>query len=299
MVESEYRQDETEIYANRAGPGKMAESIAMIRAYESSKGEDERICYDPYAIRFINPKIFEYVAKHKGEANAAAENNTGSIVASARYFDDFVKKSIKEGLEQLVIFGAGYDTRAYRIEELKGKVKVFEVDHPDTQRFKMEKVKEIFGSVHDHVVYVPVDLETQILSEELFSKGYNPSMKTLFIMEGLLMYITPDSVAETLTFIVENTGKGSAIIFDYFPESVVDGTNKLEIAQDIRNFAIQQGEPLKFGIKEGKLKKYLSNFGFSNIQNVTPENYKNAYFHGKNENRNVCELVYFAHAKIE
>ena len=113
------------------------------------------------------------------------------------------------------------------------------------------------------------------------------------------MYITPNSVAETLNFIAENSGKGSAIIFDYFPESVVDGTNKLKIAQDIRNFAVQQGEPLLFGIKEDKLEEFLSTFGFSNIQNVTPEDYKKAYFHDKNENRNVCELVYFAYATVE
>lgn len=299
MVESEYKQDETKIYANRAGPGKMAEAIAMIRAYESSKHEDERICYDPYAIHFVNPKILEYAAKHRNEANAAMDDSTSSIVARVRYFDDFIKKSIKEGLEQLVIFGAGYDTRAYRIKELKGKVRVFEVDHPDTQSFKVEKIKEIFGFIPKHVVYVPVDFETQTLSESLFDKGYNRSLRTLFIMEGLLMYITHKSVAETLTFIVENSGKGSAVIFDYFPESVVDGTNKLKIAQDIRNFAVQQGEPLQFGIKEDKLEEFLSIFGFSNVQNVTPEDYKKAYFNGKNENKNVCELVYFAHARIE
>ena len=138
MVDNEYKQDETRIYADRAGPGKMAEAIAMIRAYESSKSKNERICYDPYAVRFINPKILEYAANHRDEANVTMDDSTGSIVARVRYFDDFVKKSIKDGVEQLVIFGAGYDTRAYRIEELKGKVKVFEVDHPDTQSFKME-----------------------------------------------------------------------------------------------------------------------------------------------------------------
>ncbi len=299
MVESEYKQDETKIYADRKGPAKMAEGIAMLRAYESSKPEDERICYDPYAIHFINPKILEYAAKHRNEANTTVENNSGSIVARVRYFDDFVKKLIENGLEQLVIFGAGYDTRAYRIEELKEKVKVFELDHPGTQSFKMEKIKEIFGSIQEHIVFVPVDFEKETFSEKLFSKGYNRSLKTLFIMEGLLMYITPNSVAETLSFIAENSGKGSAVIFDYFPESVVDGTNKLKIAQDIRNFAIQQGEPLQFGIKDGEFEEFLNTFGFSNIQNVTSEDYKKAYFHGKNENRNVCELLYFAHATIE
>jgi methyltransferase (TIGR00027 family) len=299
MVKNEYRQDETKIYADKEGPAKMAEGIAMLRAYESSKPEDERICYDPYAINFINPKILDYAAKHRDEASAAVENNSGSIVARVRYFDDFVKKMIEQGIEQLVIFGAGYDSRAYRIKEMKGRVKVFEVDHPGTQSFKVEKIKEILGTIPEHVVFVPVDFETETFREKLFSKGYNPSLKTLFIMEGLLMYITPNSVAETLSFIAENSGQGSAVIFDYFPESVVDGTSKLKIAQDIRNFAIQQGEPLQFGIKDGELDEFLSNFGFSNIQKITSEEYKKAYFHGKNENRNVCELVYFAHATIE
>lgn len=299
MVENEYRQDETKIYADRKGPAKMAEGIAMLRAYESSKSEEDRICYDPYAIHFINPKILEYAAKHRDEADTTVENNSGSIVARVRYFDDFVKKMIKTGLEQLVIFGAGYDTRAYRIEELKEKVKVFEVDHPSTQSFKMDKIKEIFGSIPEHVVFVPVDFENETFGEKLFSKGYDSSLKTLFIMEGLIMYITPKSVTETLSFIAANSSRGSAVIFDYFPESVVDGTSKLKIAQDIRNFAMQQGEPLQFGINDGELDEFLSTFGFSNIQNVTSEDYKKAYFHGKNENRNVCELLYFAQATIE
>lgn len=298
MKKTDYKVDETKIYANRAGPGKMAEAIAMIRAYESSKPENERICYDPYAIHFINPKILEYAAKHRVDANSTMDDSSGSIVARVRYFDDFVKKSVKEGFEQLVIFGAGFDTRAYRIEELEN-VKVFEVDHPDTQRFKVQKIKEIFGSIPEHVVYVPVDFDTQTFGKELLNKGYNRSSRTLFIMEGLIMYITPESVSETLNYIVGNSGKNSAVIFDYFPESVVDGTNKLKIAQDIRNFAIQQGEPLRFGIKEGELKKFLNKFGFSNIQNVSSEDYKKLYFQGKNEKRNVCELVYFAHAMIK
>jgi O-methyltransferase involved in polyketide biosynthesis len=118
-------------------------------------------------------------------------------------------------------------------------------------------------------------------------------------MEGLIMYIPPKAVAKTLLFIVENSGKGSQVIFDYYPESVVDGTCKLEIGTNIRNHLIQLEEPLQFGIKEEKINDFLTEFGFSEIQNVTSEDYKKAYFHGKNENRDVCELLYFAHAVVE
>lgn len=241
--------------------------------------------------------------KHPEEAKSLIEDTercfpglSSSIIARVRYFDDFVKKSIEEGLEQLVIFGAGYDTRAYRIEELKENIKVFEVDHPNTQSFKIQKIKEIFGFIPDHVVYVPVDFETEKFGQKLFDEGYDNSKKTLFVMEGLVMYIPPSAVDELLSFIVENSAKGSSIIFDYYPESVVDGTCKLEIGNNIRNHVIEQGEPLQFGIDEEKLEKFLSKRGFKKIQNVTSEDYKKAYFHGKNGNREVCDLLYFAHA---
>lgn len=290
---------------NRENPSKMAEGIAMQRFGESKKPEDERICYDPYAVHFISSKIIEFGMKYPEEAKAAIENTerlfpglSNSIMARVRYFDDFVKRSIEEGLEQLVILGAGYDTRAYRIKELEN-VKVFEIDHPNTQSFKIEKLKEIFGSTPGHVVYVPVDFETEKLGRKLLNNGYDKSKKTLFVMEGLVMYIPPKAVAEILIFIVENSGKGNAVIFDYYPESVVDGTCKLEIGTDIRNHLIQIGEPLQFGIKEAEIEDFLMQFGFSKIQNITSEDYKELFFHGKNENRKVCELLYFAHAVVE
>lgn len=284
----------------------MAESIAMQRFAESSKDEDERICYDPYAIHFINPEIVEFGIKHPEEAKAkieAMENQlpglSSSIIARVRYFDDIVKESIGDGLQQLVILGAGYDTRSYRIEGLDEKVKVFEVDHPNTQNFKKEKIIEIFRSLPDHVTYVPIDFETQKLGQMLFENGYNESLKTLFIMEGLIMYIPPEAVDETLNFIVNKSGKDSQIIFDYYPESVVDGTTALAVGQNIRNFLIQMGEPLQFGIKEGTIGKFLSSYGFSKINDVTSTDYKKAYFNGKNKNRDVCDLLYFAQAVVE
>ncbi|MDD1763644.1 MAG: class I SAM-dependent methyltransferase [Methanobacteriaceae archaeon] len=298
--------EENGVNANREGPSKMAEGIAMQRFAESNKSKETLVCYDPYAIHFISPEIIEFGIKHPEEAKARIEEMenllpglSSSIIARVRYFDDFVKKSIDEGVKQLVILGAGYDTRAYRIERLKDKVKVFEVDHPNTQSFKKEKIKEIFGSLPDHVTYVSIDFETGKLSQMLFENGYDKSLQTLFIMEGLIMYIPPESVDETLNFIAKNSGEGSEIIFDYYPESVVDGTTELTIGQNIRNFLIKLEEPLQFGIEERTIEKFLSGYGFSKIEDVNSQNYKNKYFHGINQDRDVCNLLYFAHATVK
>ena len=80
---------------------------------------------------------------------------------------------VNDGLEQLVLLGAGYDTRAYRITGLN-HVTVFEVDHPNTQSFKIEKINQILESTPDNVVYVPVDFETEYLGPKLFDYGYDP-----------------------------------------------------------------------------------------------------------------------------
>jgi methyltransferase (TIGR00027 family) len=296
---------ENEIKVNRENPSQMAEGIAMQRFGESNRPEDERICYDPYAIHFIRPEIIEFGMNHPEEAKAKIvevekqfPGLSSSIMARVRYFDDFIKKSVNEGLEQLVILGAGYDTRAYRLDDLKKGVHIFEVDHPNTQSFKIEKINEIFGSIPENVTYVPIDFEVQELGLKLIEYDYDPLKTTLFVMEGLVMYIPHKSVAKTLSFISKNSAKGSSIIFDYYPQSVVDGTCKLEIGNNIRNHLIKLGEPLQFGINEEEIEDFLIDFGFSDINNVTSEDYQKLYFHGKNQNREVCSLLYFASAVV-
>ncbi|MCK9150829.1 SAM-dependent methyltransferase [Methanobacterium alcaliphilum] len=296
---------ENEIIVNRESPSKMAEGIAMQRFAESSKSENERICYDPYAIHFISPEIIKFGKEHPEEAKLKVEQMeqflpglSSSIIARVRYFDDFVEKSIKDGLEQLVILGAGYDTRAYRIDGLKEKINVFEVDHPNTQSFKIKKIKEIFGSTPKNVTYVPVDFESEELGERLLKEDYDPFKKTLFIMEGLIMYIPEDAVEKTLSFIVKNSYNDSSLIFDYYPESVIDGTCNMEIGNNIRNYLFQMGEPLQFGIAEGRIEEFLKNRGFSQVRNISSEDYKNEYFNDKNQNRDVCSLLSLAHAVI-
>ncbi|WP_342636691.1 class I SAM-dependent methyltransferase [Methanosarcina acetivorans] len=289
----------------RKGPSNMAERIALIRAGESRKPEDERICYDPYAIRFISPEILEFAArnpeKYKAEIERLEQLFPGlanSAVARVRYFDDVVKASADDGLEQLVILGAGYDTRAYRIEGLKN-IKVFEVDHPDTQRVKIEKVREVFGSLPGHVTYVPLDLEFDKLGQQLTECGYDRSRKTLFVMEGLVMYLRPETMDEILSFIAHNSGKGSAVIFDYGVFRSSDaGETAPEAGKNIRNFTKKRGEPLKFLIRDGEVETFLSERGFSRIQNMTSKDYKKAYFCGKNEGRVVSSLISFAYALV-
>jgi len=283
----------------------MAAGIAMHRAHETLKPEDERICCDPYAFRFMDPAILQYAAAHPEEAQEKYDAMESlfpglgnSIRARVRHFDDFVEMICGEGLEQLVILGAGYDTRAYRLKGLKESVRVFEADHPATLAFKREKIREIFGALPDHVVYVPIDFEAENLRDRLVANGYSPTGKTLFLLEGLIMYLPPEAVDETLAFIRSSSGPGSAVLFDYYPLSAVDGTDTRPVAANIRAFTAEQGEPLKSGIPDGEVEAFLTVRGFANIRNVTAGDYRRMYFPGKNADRQVCDLLSFVSVEV-
>lgn len=284
-------------------PSFTAEVTVALRFAEWLAPEDKRVCHDPLAKDFAATK-FRIIGKSRLLTRIALwcterllPGMVNYIVGRTRYIDDYLKSRIDDGIEQLVILGAGYDSRAYRFDELKGRVKVFEVDFPATQKVKMEKVKKIFGSIPDHVIYVPVDFDEKKLGEGLSESGYDKNLKTLFIWEGVTPYITAEAMDETLAFVAKNSGEGSSIIFDYVFRSALDGTYERKQVHRIRKAWERIGQPVTserfgFGIEDGTTEEFLSPRGFYQVVNTTGEYFDSAYFKGPHENLKVWCTVY-------
>ena len=265
-----------------------AAGIALARSVESEKPADERICYDPYARQFTPAwmyHIFGFFIK-TGYAELRGPGVIGFLMARERYIDDVLKNCLSEGLQQLIILGAGYDSRAYRFD-LPGRVKTFEVDHPITQADKLKKVQQVFGRIPTHVTYVAVDFNTQTQSERLLTSGYDPSLISLFIWQGVTMYLTPEGVDATLAFVVNHAAPGSAIVFDYLYRAVLDGAQKQNEITNMRRYRFMTGEGLTFGIPEGTVGAFLQQRGFQQVIDVNTEALKAAYYTGKNASRKV------------
>jgi len=265
-----------------------AAGIAIARAVESEKPADERIYYDPYARQFVPAWMYRLLGFFikSGYAELRGPGVIGFLMARERYIDDVLRDSLNEGLQQLVILGAGYDSRAYRFD-LPGRVKTFEVDHPVTQTDKMGRVQRVFGKIPEHVRYVPVDFNSQTLSELLLASGYDPSLISLFIWQGVTMYLTPAGVDATLAFIVKSAAPGSGIVFDYVYQAVLDGIQKQSEISGMRRYRFMTGEGLTFGISEGMAEAFLRERGFQQIKEVNANDLIAAYFQGKNASRKV------------
>lgn len=286
-------------------PSAIAEGIALQRMAESRLPEDIRIFFDPYAVRFIDPAKLAWAQEHPAEVRAMVEvldqqmpgwNN--SIRARVRYFDDVAENAPSEGFTQVVVFGAGYDTRAYRISSLMEHVRVFEVDRPETLERKIAVLKAIFGRLPGHVSYIPHEIDEGNTWADLESAGFSSEKRTLFILEGLVMYLPRPAVECLFSEIARHAGCGSAVLFDFIPQSMADGSSDAEGGRTIRDFTISIGEPLRSGFAAGDVVPFLAGLGFENVQVISSLSYAKMYYTGKNTGRKVSGLLSFAYATV-
>lgn len=283
-------------------PSWTSEGTTAVRAREMRKPAAERICHDPYAVHFLGA-FFQVLRRYRllGIAYGWLREHLcpglrGGILARTRFIDERVTASLAEGMEQLVILGAGYDSRAYRLVGDAFPVAAFEVDHPATQQVKVAKVREIFGSLPAHVSFVPVDFCRDDLGRQLLAAGYRPEARTLFIWEGVIYYLPAEAVDALLRFVTENSAPGSSIVFDYFPRSVVDGSCGRRESRNLRKRVARTGEPFLFGIDDAEIVPFLQQRGFRRIEVVSAADCRKAWFHGANKSIAVSEMFRFVHA---
>jgi methyltransferase (TIGR00027 family) len=267
-----------------------AQGIAILRGIESEKPEDERICFDPYA-KLLAPAWLYFVTRlivRTGYAEIRGPGVGGFLVGRERYIDDYLSDRLKEGIDQVVILGAGYDSRPYRFDEMRKNVRAFEVDHPATQKDKLAILKKVFGAIPDWVTYVAIDFTVQSLGECLFQSGYKPQLKTVFIWQGVTYYLDQPAVEKTLDFVCQNSEPGSSIIFDYIDSSLLINPGRHGEIEGMRRYQGMTGEALTFGIPVNKVKSFLIEHGFNQIHNICSEDIKKLYFAGKNQSRKVA-----------
>jgi methyltransferase (TIGR00027 family) len=182
--------------------------MALFRAIESSRRPSRsKLFDDPFAYCFLRPVLRGVLQLSRIPLLGAAvpgiidlrwPGARSSGVARTRLIDDYVSISLDNSVDQVVILGAGFDCRAYRITGIE-TTHVFEVDHPATLSKKKDGVRRIFGALPKHVVYVDVDFNTESLGQVLYDSGFKANQRSFFIWEGVTNYLTERAVDSTLS----------------------------------------------------------------------------------------------------
>jgi len=262
-------------------PSATAEAMAAARALGTVIYRPEAILDDPYAEQFLGSRfaMLYRLLRWSGSERLGHRlvrfydrklpGALGYVLTRHRYFDDAIDEAVMRGARQVVVVGAGYDSRALRRPAL-AEAKIIEVDHPDTQERKLRIVQRRLGELPRHVRYVPVNATRGDL-RDLPEHGFDRALRAVFVLEGFLWYMPPDVARDILAAIAEISAPGSQVIFDHILPSVVDGTCTLEGAPQHRVYCARRGEPILFGVEPERLAGELAGLGLRLIDDVGAE----------------------------
>jgi methyltransferase (TIGR00027 family) len=238
-----------------------AEMLAALRAAATHERALAEPCQDTLAHRFVGPSLRRlaefrphFLLKHI--LRLRAPGSYPFAVARTRHFDQLLQAELRSGTRQVVMLGAGYDSRARRFAGELANVIVFELDHPATQARKRQLLDEAGLQWPDNVRFVPVDFARENFGERLAAAGFDPGRRTLFLWEGVSYYLPEAVVASVLAF-VATCAPGSAIAFDYAVRSFVAGDHSTYGGKQVARWLEEIGEPFLFGLNADETAGFL------------------------------------------
>jgi methyltransferase (TIGR00027 family) len=253
--------------AMRNNYSRTAEVMAALRALEQFQPAPRRIICDPHASKFLIRPSFKLLARSRWLANPAtravdvwAPGALEFLTIRARLSDEIATEMATNGLEQIALLGAGFDTISLRIKGALRDVKVFEVDHPATQAVKREVMGRI--GAPENLRFVAVDFERDDFVEKLRQAGFAFGRHSLVVWMGVTYYLTAQAMTRALSQIHTLGGAGMRFIFDYMLKEVIDGASQNREALKKARIAAKLGEPWLFGLHPSTVGDYLAAFNF-------------------------------------
>jgi methyltransferase (TIGR00027 family) len=252
-------------------PSRTSILVAAARAFGSRDPDLGVRNPDFLADIFIGPDELSLIGDHPFrkcmEQNYAEAIQNPAIVMFAslmilrtRFIDEALKRAIENGATQVVILGAGFDSRAYRFRNLLKHCDVIEVDAEHTQAYKRRRVQETLGEVPPNVRYISTDFAAGNLGDALAGGGFRGGVKSFYIWEGVSMYLPEASVREVLRMVASGSAAGSSIALDYATSLGIEMIK--QSPQGTGVIPSSWGEPWIFGVPGATGNQYFRQLGF-------------------------------------
>lgn len=264
---------------------RTAEQNALFRALESLRRERDRICDDRLARHFLTwplslvmggaalpgvaPRVASFIDRRWPGVRS-------SVVARTRLIDDTLSTALQKDIQQLVVLGAGFDSRAYRLACLRD-IDVFEVDHPDTQAAKRAVLTRLLGVLPERVRFVSVDFTRDDLASAMSRAGYRESARTFILWEGVTNYLTESAVDSTLRW-CSRAAAGSILLFTYVHRDILTRPEAFVGTRNLFASLEKAGERFTFGMEPNLVPQYLAERGFEVELDLGAAEYRARYY---------------------
>ena len=279
--------------------------------------EDQPIIFNDFIAKdFLSPEEYEAIAANMANgihffSPKMAEQLKGNDVAilkwvtqiqlsptplaRAAYAEKVVLNELKLGTQQYVILGAGLDTFAWRYPNLTD-VTIFEIDHPSTQQFKLERLQQSGYELPSHLKLVAMDFTKELSLDKLIDAGFDPSKKTVFSLLGVTYYLTAIEFQQMLHVFFKDLPQGSSIVFDFADEHLFTKPGIFNRVQNMVQMAQASGEPMKFATSLSDLEKLLSKEQLLIYEHLSPQDIQNQFFANRHDDLQAFETIHYIHA---
>jgi methyltransferase (TIGR00027 family) len=279
-------------------PGATAQRIATRLAVHQLL-DDPRVFDDPLALSIIGSDraLTLRTDPYRFETAVQSSYLRAFVAARSRYAEDELALGIEDGVRQYVILSAGLATFAYRNPYPPGALRVFEVDHPETQGWKRSRLEEIGISPPPGLTFVPIDFDLQTLAAGLVGTDYDPDTRTFFSWLGATEYLSAETVLSTLSLIVSSP-TGSEVVFDYTisPSELTPGRRPRFEA--LARLVASTGHPWQSFFDPASLAKDLRAMGFDYVEDSGPEEINARYFAHRKDGLQVGDLSHLLGARV-
>jgi methyltransferase (TIGR00027 family) len=232
---------------------------AGAKAFEDLLPRDIRIISDPLAKFYAGAEGMRIV----GMMQAINPSIRKAIVLRARFMDDYAIKCLHNGYNQVVLLGAGYDSRFLRIPEFR-QARIFELDLNSTQVIKKSLTLKVLGRLPENVTYVAIDFSHDSIAKKLVESGFQPMAKTLFIWEGVTLFLNQDIIEKTLGKLADLSAD-FRIVYDFVPDELINDETDYKGNRQLLKLCKDVREPLTFGCSPDKMKSILTGLDFTSV----------------------------------
>jgi len=269
---------------------RTAQYMALFRALETNRPSGKRLFTDPYAVSFLTTG-FKFVTQlsvipfiRSLVYRIIRKRILGALssgVARTRYIDELLQQAVRNGVKQVIILGAGYDTRALRLGFLRA-LPVIEIDHPSTAALKQERVKKSLGKLPENVRYIQTDFNERSLDQLAAEQQIDRTLPTVFVWEGVTNYLTADAVGATFAF-MQQFARGTYVIFTYVDEKIIRYPAAFFGGEKLLEDLKQIEENWTFGLEPFLTRRYLDNFDMDLLEDYSAGEYRNHYLPERSE----------------
>jgi len=287
-------------------PSKTAQYMALYRAMETRRPRGKRLFTDPYAIHFLDPgyrllcRLVPFSPAERLFYHLIQRRIPGALasgLARTRLIDDLLGEAVRGGVQQVIILGAGFDSRNLRLPFLQD-IAVIEIDHPDTARRKLQILRRHMQALPKNTRYLSIDFNQQSLASLFSEQGVDLSLRTVLIWEGVTNYLFKEAI-DAVFVLAGQMAAGSSVIFTYVDKKVLEEPAAFFGAQRLLQDLNAIEERWTFGFRPEELAGYLAAFGLRLVKDSGAADYRQQYIPERRKILRGYEFYRVAMARVD